>query len=215
MTSALTLTKYRHSCLLLDVGGVRLLLDPGVFSAGFEQLTDLAAVLITHQHPDHLDVERIAALVKANPQAVVISDAASASQLAGAGVEAKAVGPGEDTSVEGVSIVVYGGQHAQIAPGVAVPPNVGYAVDGRFAYAGDAYTAPPEPVQVLAIPTAAPWLRAADTVGFLQQVRPQAVVPVHEALLAHTEVYYGLYRRFAEEQDTAFHVIDDGQPFAF
>ena len=100
-------------------------------------------------------------------------------------------------------------------PAFPVPPNVGYAIDGRFAYAGDAYMTPPEPVQVLAIPTAAPWLRAADTVGFLQQVRPQAVVPVHEALLGKPDIYYGIYRNFATEQDTAFHVLDDGQPETF
>jgi L-ascorbate metabolism protein UlaG (beta-lactamase superfamily) len=215
MTAALTLSKFRHSCLLIDVGGVRLLLDPGGFSAGFEGLTDLSGVLITHQHPDHLDVGRLTALLEANPQAEILADAASTAQLADAGVPARAVAPGEATSVSGVSVEVYGGRHAEIAPGVPVPPNVGYAIGGRFAYSGDAYTAPPEPVQVLAIPTAAPWLRAADTVGFLQQVRPQAVVPVHDGMLATTDLYYAIYRRFAAEQDTAFQVLGDGQPVTF
>lgn len=215
MTAPLTLSKFRHSCLLIDVGGVRLLLDPGVFSRGFEGLTDLAGVLITHQHPDHLDAGRLGALLASNPQAVVISDSASATQLADAGLQARTVNPGDELTIGGVAIAVYAGQHAQIAPGIPVPPNVGYAVDGRFAYSGDAYVAPPEPVQVLGIPTAAPWLRAADTVAFLQEVRPQAVVPVHEALLATTDIYYGLYQRFAGEQDTAFHVLDDGQPVTF
>ena len=222
MTSAarpLTLTKFRHSCLLIEVGGARILLDPGVFSAGFEGLTDLAAVLITHQHPDHLDAARLGALMAANPGMQVVADTASSVQLAEAASEADveviAVTPGEQVSVAGVPIAVYGGEHAQIAPGVPVPPNVGYAVDGRFAYSGDAYASPPEPVQTLAIPTAAPWLLAADCVGFLQRQRPQSVVPVHEALLAMTDVFYGLYRRFAEEQDTAFRVLDDGKPVSF
>jgi L-ascorbate metabolism protein UlaG (beta-lactamase superfamily) len=218
MTSAarpLTLTKFRHSCLLIEVGDARLLLDPGVFSTGFEGLTDLAAVLITHQHPDHLDAGRLGALLAANPGAQVFADHASAAQLADAGISATAVTAGQQVSAAGVPIGVYGGEHAQIAPGVPVPPNVGYAVDGRFAYSGDAYASPPEPVQTLAIPTAAPWLLAAECVGFLQRQRPESVVPVHEAMLAMTGVYYGLYQRFAEEQGTAFRVIDDGQPAAF
>ncbi len=62
MTTAptgLMLSKFRHSCLLIELGEVRMLLDPGGFSAGFESLTELSAVLFTHQHPDHLDPERL------------------------------------------------------------------------------------------------------------------------------------------------------------
>jgi L-ascorbate metabolism protein UlaG (beta-lactamase superfamily) len=215
MTAALTLSKFRHSCLLIQIGDARFLLDPGVFSSGFETLTDLSGVLITHQHPDHLDVGRLGELLEANPQAEVIADKASAAQLAQSGITARVVSGGQALSVGGIPIAVYGGEHAQIAPGIPVPPNVGYAIDGRFAYAGDAYMTPPEEVQVLAIPTAAPWLRAADTVAFLQKAKPEAVVPVHEALLVNPDLFYGLYRSFAQQQETAFHVIDDGQPKAF
>ncbi len=129
---------------------------------------------------------------------------------------ARAVNAGDDVSVAGVSIAVYGGKHADIAPGFPLPPNVGYAIDGLFAYSGDAYTPPPEPVAVLAIPTAAPWLRAAETVSYLQQVRPKAVVPVHDAMLAITDLYYNIYRRYAGEQGTEFRVLEgDGQRSTF
>jgi L-ascorbate metabolism protein UlaG (beta-lactamase superfamily) len=217
MTGAhpLTLTKYGHSCLLIETGGVRLLLDPGVLSAGFESVTDLAAVLITHQHPDHLDVERLRTLAGANPSATFFADEASAAQLTEAGLAVQVVRPGEAVQAGGLPIAVYGGEHAQIAPGFPVPPNVGYAVDGRFAYSGDAYATPPERVQVLAMPTAAPWLLAADAVGYLQRMKPQATVPVHDAMLALRDPYYNLYRRYAEEQGTAFRVIDDGAPVTF
>lgn len=215
MTDALSLSKFRHSCLLIELGEVRILLDPGGFSAGFESLTELSAVLLTHQHPDHLDAGRLTALLASNPQAEVIADVASTAQLAEHGVTARAVGAGDDLSVAGVSIAVYGGRHADIAPGFPTPPNVGYAIDGRFAYSGDAYTPPPEPVQVLAIPTAAPWLRAAETVGYLQQVRPKVVVPVHDGMLATTDLYYNIYRRYSTEQDTEFRVLDEGQRALF
>jgi L-ascorbate metabolism protein UlaG (beta-lactamase superfamily) len=124
-------------------------------------------------------------------------------------VTARAVNPGDDFSVEGVSIAVYAGRHADIAPGVPTPPNVGYAIDGVFAYSGDAYIAPPEPVQVLAIPAVAPWLRAAETISYFQQVRPKVVVPVHDGMLASFDLYYNIYRRFAAEQDTEFRVLDE------
>ncbi len=218
MSDVLTLSKFRHSCLLIELGEVRILLDPGGFSAGFESLTELSALLFTHQHPDHLDPDRLTALLAANPQAAVFADVASTAQLADRGVTAHEVNAGDRISVAGLSIAVYGGRHADIAPGFPTPPNVGYAIDGQFAYSGDAYTAPPEPVQVLAIPAAAPWLRAAETVGYLQQVRPKFVVPVHDAVLSEPgmSLYYNIYRRYAAEQDTEFRVLDsDGQRSSF
>ncbi|HEX4430196.1 MAG TPA: MBL fold metallo-hydrolase [Frankiaceae bacterium] len=211
----LTLSKFRHSCLLVELGEVRILLDPGGFSAGFESLTELSAVLLTHQHPDHLDAGRLTTLLVSNPQAEVIADPASTAQLAELGVAARAVNAGDDLSVAGISIAVYGGRHAEIAPGFPTPPNVGYAIGGLFAYSGDAYTPPPEPVQVLAIPTAAPWLRADETVSYLQQVAPKAVVPVHDGMLATTDLYYNIYRRYATEQDIEFRVLDDGKRALF
>src|ERR1700760_3316703 len=101
-TAGLSLSKFRHSCLLIELGEVRVLLDPGGFSAGFESLTELSAVLFTHQHPDHLDTDRVVALLAANPQAAVFADVASTAQLADRGVTARAVTPGDDFVVEDI-----------------------------------------------------------------------------------------------------------------
>ena len=75
-------THFGHSCVLLDTGAARLLIDPGNFSTDFEDVTGLDAVLVTHQHPDHLDPERLPALLRANPDARLIVDSGTAGQLA-------------------------------------------------------------------------------------------------------------------------------------
>ncbi|HXL61053.1 MAG TPA: MBL fold metallo-hydrolase, partial [Mycobacterium sp.] len=66
------LTHFGHSCLLANFKGdsgasTTVLFDPGNFSHGFEGITGLSAILITHQHPDHADTARLPALVDANP----------------------------------------------------------------------------------------------------------------------------------------------------
>ena len=60
-----------------------MLFDPGNFSHGFEGVTGLDAILITHQHPDHADTERLPALLDANPKAALYADPQTASQLGG------------------------------------------------------------------------------------------------------------------------------------
>jgi L-ascorbate metabolism protein UlaG (beta-lactamase superfamily) len=72
------LTKLGHSCLLVEEGRARLLLDPGTLSVGFEELDGLTAVLFTHQHPDHLDQARLRGLLDRNPRVRVVSDQGSA-----------------------------------------------------------------------------------------------------------------------------------------
>jgi L-ascorbate metabolism protein UlaG (beta-lactamase superfamily) len=43
------ITHYGHACVLAELAGrTRVLFDPGTYSAGFEELTGLDAVLITH-----------------------------------------------------------------------------------------------------------------------------------------------------------------------
>ena len=73
-----------------------ILFDPGTFSHGFEGITGLSAILITHQHPDHADTERLPALVDANPQAALYADPQTAAQLGGSW---QAVNVGDEFSV--------------------------------------------------------------------------------------------------------------------
>ena len=54
------LTKLGHACVRLDKDGAVLVIDPGAFSDP-DALAGANAVLITHEHFDHIEPERLRA----------------------------------------------------------------------------------------------------------------------------------------------------------
>lgn len=177
---------FGHSCVLLKTDSARLLFDPGTYSAGFEPTTGLDAILITHQHPDHLDGERLPELVKANPDAALVSDEDSAPELEKLGLTPTSVArPGDTFEFGGTSVTVVGGRHATIHEDLPMPANAGYVVDhGAFYHPGDALFVPEQRIDVLGLPMSAPWLKTGEMIDFLRAVGPRVAVPIHEALLS-------------------------------
>jgi L-ascorbate metabolism protein UlaG (beta-lactamase superfamily) len=209
------LTKFGHSCLLVEEAGARLLLDPGTLSDRFEELEGLTGVFYTHQHPDHLDPARVRALLDRNPGVRVVSDEGSAAPLGEAGAEVQAVHDGDEFGIGGVGVRVAGREHAVIHPDLPKLPNVGYLIGERLFHPGDAFTGPGQPVEVLMVPAGAPWLRVSEAVDYLRQVRPKMAVPVHERVLSTVGVslHYGVLERLGAGAVAAtFRVLDDGKP---
>jgi L-ascorbate metabolism protein UlaG (beta-lactamase superfamily) len=191
---------FGQSCVLVEIGTARLLLDPGIYSAGFDELTGLDAILVTHQHPDHLDLTRMPALLAANPAAQLLVDSGSAPQLAGAGIAHQVAGPGQQLELAGTTVEVIGGDHGVIHPDIPVVPNNGYLVagdGGTVLHPGDSFTVPDREIDLLLLPTAAPWLKVSEAVDYLRAIAPALAVPIHPAILATPEKYYGLFRELA------------------
>jgi L-ascorbate metabolism protein UlaG (beta-lactamase superfamily) len=207
-------TKFGHSCLLVEEGGARVLLDPGAFSEGFEELEGLTAVCVTHQHADHLDTGRLRRLLDGNPGVRVVADEGSAEALGEAGADVEVVHDGDELGPGGLGLRVAGRDHAVVHPDVPVVPNVGYLVGGRLFHPGDAFTEPGEAVEVLAVPAGAPWLKLAEAVDYLRRVAPRVAVPVHERVLSQKglAIHYGELERLGARGATSFRNLDDGRP---
>ena len=175
------LTKYTHAAVTLERDGRRLLVDPGIWveDEAFEGIDD---VLVTHEHTDHLDVERLTRAAAANSSLTVRGPAAVVEQLAALGEAAITVRPGDSLTVAGFSISVVGGTHAEIYAAIPRVANVGYLVDGSVYHPGDSFFVPPEAVSTLLVPTSAPWLKLAEAIDFVRAVGPQRAFSIHDGI---------------------------------
>ncbi|MQA81957.1 MAG: MBL fold metallo-hydrolase [Streptosporangiales bacterium] len=176
------LTKLGHSCIRLEADGRTLVIDPGTFSE--DTAADGAdAVLITHEHPDHADPEKLRGLLGARDDVTVWTNPALAETLSrDFPGRVRAVSAGERFEAAGFDVHVHGSEHALIRDGVPIVSNVGFLIDGLF-HPGDAFTVPDEPVETLLLPVNAPWAKLNETLTQLSEIKPRRVHPIHDALL--------------------------------
>lgn len=177
------LTKYTHSCVVLADAGRRLLIDPGVWTEP-AALEGVSQVLVTHDHYDHLDVERLLAAGRADSAFVVFGPAAVVELLAGLGPAAVTVQPGQQFTAAGFSVAAVGGDHAEIYDGAPGTSNLGYVIEGEVYHPGDSLHVPTQAVRTLLVPAAAPWLKLAEAIDFVRAVEPAHAHPIHDATLS-------------------------------
>jgi L-ascorbate metabolism protein UlaG (beta-lactamase superfamily) len=179
------LTKHGHACVTLSEGDRRIVIDPGAFTdAG--ALEGAAAVLITHEHADHFEPQRLRAAMDADPALEVWTNASVAAKLDGPRGRVHVVGNGDAVTVAGFDVHVHGELHAEIHPDLPRIPNIGFLVDGQVVHPGDALTVPDEPVTTLLLPVHAPWSRTAELIDYLRAVHADQAFGVHDGLLNDT-----------------------------
>ena len=184
------LTKYTHACVRLEKAQMVLVIDPGTFSEAEEALAGAHAVLVTHEHNDHIDRPAVLTALRSDDSLQVYAPAGVATALKetageeGVAQRIRAVEPGSEFEVAGFHVRTFGGQHAVIHAQIPVVANIGYLVDGNVFHPGDSFVVPDGiTVGTLLVPIHAPWSKVGEVVDFVISVRAPKAYPVHDGLL--------------------------------
>ncbi|MGX6602469.1 MBL fold metallo-hydrolase [Micromonosporaceae bacterium Da 78-11] len=195
------ITKFTHSCLRIDGDGV-LVVDPGVFSER-SALVGADAVLITHEHPDHLDPAALTEAVQRQPGLRIFAHADVLATVPALAEVSTAIEPGSEFEAAGLRVRAYGGQHAVIHPDIPRIANLAYLIgDDRtnVYHPGDSFTVPGDAtVDTLFVPLDAPWMKVSESIDFVRAVRPGRAYALHDALLTEpgAKIFDGLLERLS------------------
>lgn len=175
------ITKFGHACVRVQGDGGVVVIDPGVFTDP-AALEGADAVLITHEHPDHVHPDHlrgsgvpiwtIAAVERLlREQAPEVADRVTV------------VRPGDRLEVAGTAVGVVGEKHAVIHPDYDRFDNSGYVLESGGAsvyHPGDALTPPGREVDVLLAPVSAPWLKVSEAIDFVREVGAPRSLGIHD-----------------------------------
>ena len=204
------LTKFTHACVQLEKDGKVLVVDPGIWAEP-AALSTADAVLITHEHFDHVDLEGLRAAVAANPALGVWTNPDLAAQLGDLGGAVVAVRPGTRFTAAGFAVLAVGGQHAYIHEKTPELANVGFVIEDSVYHPGDAYFVPDVPVETLLVPTSGPWVKLGESIDFVRAVHPRRAHSVHDYLLSETGLQ--LVDRWLDQRaETDYSRLPTGEP---
>ena len=184
------ITKFGHACVRVEHDGTTIVFDPGMFTDP-EAVDGATAVLITHEHPDHLVVDHLRAT-----EAPVFTIAQVADRIRADAPDVAervtVVSPGDSFDV-GLPVRAVGELHAVIHPEFPRLFNSGYVVtagEQKAYHPGDSLTEPGEQVDVLFVPSSAPWLKAMEAIEFARAVKAPRNLAIHDRI--YTEVAHGM-----------------------
>ena len=201
-------TKYAHSCLRVEHDGGVLVIDPGVFSEA-AALDGADAVLITHEHPDHVHVEAVTRQLDRRPFRIH-GPAALTGTLGDAAEALDPVQPGQSFTAAGVPVRAHGGRHAVIHPDIPVVDNLAYLQNDVVYHPGDSLVVPEDTqVDTLFLPIHAPWTKFSESLDFLRAVAPRRAYALHDGLLNENGLGV-LNSNFARLSDVDYRRLEPG-----
>jgi len=171
------ITKFVHSCLLVETEERVGLIDPGIFSwesglitgNSFERLDD---IIITHEHEDHVHLPFMKVLVEKFPNVQIHTNQAVATKLQAVGFKNISTGNSEQ-------VTFFPAAHESTEPLGQTPDNVGFHYLGRLTDPGDSFECDMTK-DILALPITAPWGAMTHAAALALDLKPRVILPIHD-----------------------------------
>ena len=182
--SNMKLTKYEHACLVLENEGKTLVIDPGVFTHSLPLDVSYDFIVITHEHADHIDPDKVRQIFQRNPSVqFFVNQKIFNESISKYGAKHTIIASGAKAQVAGFDLQFFGDEHAIIYQ-TSPCANNGVLVNKTLYYPGDSFVLPNVPVVILAVPACAPWMKIAEVIDFTKAVGAKSMFPTHNAMLS-------------------------------
>lgn len=206
------ITKYGHACLVIDKNGHRIVVDPGGLTVLPAELSNVDAIVVTHEHFDHCSPDNVKSIISQNPE-VVLYGVSSTIEACADGIECKKIIVSEDQSVKigDFELTFYYGDHAVIHE-TSPCKNIGIKIDDELYYPGDSLRTVTDKVKVIAVPTCAPWLKATEFMSFVRNSKADFAIPTHNGMLnaAGQETFNAWLQRATDGTDIELNILNEG-----
>ncbi len=213
------ISKFLHSCVLIEDNGKGLLIDPGTFSFIENRITpdifkNINVVVFTHAHSDHFDKRILEAIIKNNVEVKIVSNSDVLNLIKG--FANTILLEDRKQNVEGFEIEGFFAEHEDV--GYPCPKNTAYIINGLILHPGDSL----KPIilehktKILAVPVAGPWLTRVYAMNFVGQFKPGIIFPIHDAYIKDffIEFDYGAWQNAVTKQGIDFKALKEpGESF--
>ncbi len=210
------ISKYLHSCLLFEKEDFKLLVDPGMFTFAEglvkpEMFNDVSAIIITHNHADHLDTENLNKILAAG-KAEVYANSEVKQELEKAGIEAVLLREGTlkigPFKIEAISVV-----HEPLLD-APIPEMTALVIDDRILHPVDSFEEKLlqyKNIELLLLPIMAPFTNEIKIADFADRLQPKQILPVHDGFAKpfFVKSRQANYAAHFEKQDIKFHPLTE------
>jgi len=174
--------KIRHCCFTIKINNTTFITDPGSFTVPDEMMR-ADALLLSHEHEDHYVPENIQALIKLNPDLKIYTNEPVHELLKDENIESEVMAGGDVLEYEGISIQAVGEWHEEIYEQFGMVKNIGFYIDEKVFFPGDAFNPIDFTPAVAMFCIAAPFTQAKKSLLYAQSLGARVVIPMHEAIL--------------------------------
>jgi L-ascorbate metabolism protein UlaG (beta-lactamase superfamily) len=179
------ITKYLHSCLVFELDGHKLLFDPGKFSFADGEVTpqmfaDVDSIIITHIHPDHLDVENLKKIAELS-KATIYTNTEVGAAIKKDGLSYSLIEDGiyniGPFKLEAIPV-----QHEPLLDN-PIPQMTGFIINDKVLHPVDSMEDKLHKykgIELLIMVTMAPFANELRIAGFADAIQPKQILPVHD-----------------------------------